>query len=48
MTGYRIIDVDSHVTELPDLWTSRTPPERYEEMHPSAYDAKARLASATA
>ena len=88
MSGYTIIDVDTHVTELPDLWTSRvpaeirhlvpniksdadgnlmyfigdqsmgygpgavstasvgnlrTPPTRYEEMHPGAYDAKARL-----
>jgi predicted TIM-barrel fold metal-dependent hydrolase len=88
MSGYSIIDVDTHVTELPDLWTSRvpaeirnlvpniqsdddgnlmyyvgeesmgygpgavstagvgnlrTPPTRYEDMHPGAYDAKARL-----
>ena len=27
MSGYTIIDVDSHVTELPDLWTSRAPEE---------------------
>ena len=88
MSGYSIIDVDTHVTELPDLWTSRAPasmrdrvphvetrsngslswtvggksllanpgmtatagrgnfsnpPKTYEEMHPGAYDAKARL-----
>ena len=88
MSGYTIIDVDTHVTETPDLWTSRAPasmrdrvprieekddgtlawlvagepllanpgmtatagvgtignpPKNYEEMHPGAYDAKARL-----
>jgi len=87
MSGYTIIDVDTHVTETPDLWTSRVPermrdavprldvdgkgrqwwflggrrianpgltatagvgdmtkwPTSYEEMHPGAYDAKARL-----
>jgi predicted TIM-barrel fold metal-dependent hydrolase len=89
MNGYTIIDVDTHVTETPDLWTSRAPasmrdrvprietdtdgriswvvggggsliaspgltatagvgsfknpPKTYEEMHPGAYDAKARL-----
>jgi len=88
MSGYSIIDADTHVTELPDLWTSRvpeelrhlvprvetnadgqpvyylgevsmgygpgtvstagvgtihSPPERYEDMHPGSYDAKARL-----
>jgi predicted TIM-barrel fold metal-dependent hydrolase len=87
MSGYSIIDVDTHVTETPDLWTSRVPermrdsvprldhdakgrpwwflggrrianpgltatagvgdmtkwPNSYEEMHPAAYDAKARL-----
>lgn len=25
MSGYRIIDVDTHLTEAPDLWTSRVP-----------------------
>ena len=25
MTDYTIIDVDTHVTEAPDLWTSRVP-----------------------
>ncbi len=89
MSGYTIIDADTHVTETPDLWTSRAPasmrdrvprveknddgslgwviagesllsnpgetatagvgtiddpPKSYEEMHPGAYDAKARLA----
>lgn len=88
MSGYTIIDVDTHVTETPDLWTSRAPasirdrvprvetdkdgrlmwivggtsllaspgltatagvgsmknpPKSYEEMHPGAYDAQARL-----
>ena len=88
MSGYTIIDVDTHVTETPDLWTSRAParmrdrvprietdkdgrlswvvggspmlaspgltatagvgnfknpPKTYEEMHPGAYDAQARL-----
>jgi predicted TIM-barrel fold metal-dependent hydrolase len=89
MSGYTIIDVDTHVTERPDLWTSRAPahmrdrvpriettaegrlswvvgeggsliaspgltatagvgnmknpPNTFEEMHPGAYDAKARL-----
>jgi len=88
MSGYTIIDVDTHVTESPDLWTKRAParmkdqvprietasdgrlswiiggtpmlaspgltatagvgnfknpPKNYEEMHPGAYDAKARL-----
>jgi predicted TIM-barrel fold metal-dependent hydrolase len=85
---YTIIDADTHVTETPDLWTSRAParmrdrvphietdpdgsprwvlgtsrplaspgltatagrgsfknpPKSYEEMHPGAYDAQARL-----
>jgi len=88
MSGYNIIDVDTHVTETPDLWTSRVserirdrvphvvttpdgvqrwvmgegkplapvgmtatagvgsfkrPPKTYEQMHPGAYDAHARL-----
>jgi uncharacterized protein len=88
MNGYTIIDADTHVTETPELWTSRAPahlrdrvprtvtgkdgsvrwsmgqgnplshvgmtatagvgsfahpPKNYEEMHPGAYDAKARL-----
>lgn len=88
MSSYTIIDADTHVTETPDLWTSRAParmrdqvprvhtgadgsqrwvvggsraiaspgmtatagvgtfknpPKTYEEMHPGAYDAKARL-----
>jgi len=86
--SYTIIDADTHVTETPDLWTSRAPaqmrdrvprvetdadgtmrwvvgasrglasvgltatagvgsfnkpPRNYEEMHPGAFDAKARL-----
>src|ERR1700739_2642534 len=88
MSGYTIIDADTHVTETPDLWISRAPaamrdrvprvvtsadgtqrclvgvgrplanvgmtatagvgsfkhpPKSYEEMHPGAYDAEARL-----
>ncbi|MGO9268407.1 MAG: amidohydrolase family protein [Candidatus Binataceae bacterium] len=89
MSGYTIIDADTHVTETPDLWTSRAPasmrdrvprietsakgnmrwvlggeqgmlaspgttatagagsfkrpPKTYEQMHPGAYDALARL-----
>jgi predicted TIM-barrel fold metal-dependent hydrolase len=89
MSGYSIIDADTHVTETPDVWTSRAPahmrdrvprietsakgtqrwvlggvqgmlanpgmtatagvgsfrnpPRNYEEMHPGAYDPKARL-----
>lgn len=26
MSGYTIIDVDTHVTEVPDVWTSRASP----------------------
>ena len=88
MPQYSIIDVDTHVTEAADLWTSRVParmrdavphlakdkrgrhmwflngkaiaklglsatagvgdmkdpPDHYDDMHPGAYDAKARLA----
>jgi len=89
MSDYLIIDADTHVTETPDVWTSRAPtsmrdrvlrietsakgtqrwvlggiqgvlanpgmtatagvgsfknpPKSYEEMHPGAYDPKARL-----
>lgn len=87
MNEYTIIDVDTHVSEAPDLWTSRVPesmrdsvpyvaenkrgrkmwyikdkaiaqlglaatagvgdmknpPNDYSDMHPGAYDAKARL-----
>lgn len=25
MSGYTIIDADTHVTETPDVWTSRAP-----------------------
>ncbi len=25
MSGYTVIDVDTHVTETPDIWTSRVP-----------------------
>ena len=88
MSSYTIIDADTHVTETPDLWTSRAPasmrdrvphvvtdsrgsqrwvlgagralasvgmsatagvgsfkhpPKGYDDMHPGAYDAQARL-----
>jgi predicted TIM-barrel fold metal-dependent hydrolase len=89
MNSYTIIDADTHVTETPDLWTSRAPagmrdrvprietsskgtqrwvlgdnrgvlanpgmtatagvgsfknpPKNFEQMHPGAYDAQARL-----
>jgi len=89
MASYTIIDADTHVTETPEVWTSRAPasmrdrvprietsargtqrwvlggnqgmlanpgmtatagrggfknpPKSFEEMHPGAYDAKARL-----
>ena len=88
MSSYSIIDADTHVTDTPDLWTSRAPanmrdrvpfvetdargrqrwrigdgrplasvgmtatagrgtfkhpPKNYDEMHPGAYDANARL-----
>jgi uncharacterized protein len=87
MSGYTIIDVDTHVTETPDVWTDRVPahmrdavphvisdssgrqwwalgdkriaspglsatasvgdmgnwPKTYDDMHPGAYNAKARL-----
>jgi uncharacterized protein len=89
MSGYTIIDADTHVTETPDVWTNRAPahmrnrvprietnakgiqrwvlgdtqgilanpgmtatagrgtfknpPKSYEEMHPGAYDPRARL-----
>jgi uncharacterized protein len=88
MSGYTIIDADTHVTETADVWTSRAPaemrdrvphmisdsdgtvrwlmgggkpltaagmtatagrgdfinpPKTFEDMHPGAYDAKARL-----
>lgn len=33
MSGYTIIDVDTHVTETPDLWTSRVP-ERMRDLVP--------------
>ena len=87
MSGYTIIDVDTHVTESPDVWTSRVPasmrdrvpyvkddrsgrtcwflgeerlapigmtatagrgdmanpPKTFADIHPGAYDSKARL-----
>ena len=43
MSGYTIIDVDTHVTETPDLWTSRVP-ERMKDAVPRVdTDAKGRL-----
>ncbi len=42
MSGYTIIDVDTHVTETPDLWTSRVP-ERMKDSVPKVItDAKGR------
>ena len=29
MPEYTIIDVDTHVSEAPDLWTSRVPARRF-------------------
>ena len=43
MSAYTIIDVDTHVTESPDLWTSRVP-ERMKDAVPRIdTDAKGRL-----
>ena len=34
MSGYTIIDVDTHVTESPDLWTSRAPEKMRDRVPP--------------
>ena len=38
MTSYTIIDVDTHITETPDVWTSRVP-ERMRPLVPRVTDA---------
>ena len=44
MNGYRIIDVDTHVTEAPDLWTSRVPERMRDSVPRIGTDRKGRLA----
>ena len=43
MSGYTIIDVDTHVTETPDLWTSRVPAQLKDSVPRVDLDAKGRL-----
>ncbi len=43
MSGYTIIDVDTHVTETPDLWTSRVPDKLKDAVPRLDLDAKGRL-----
>ncbi len=42
MTEYTIIDVDTHVTEAPDLWTSRVPARMRDAVPRVDVDAKGR------
>jgi predicted TIM-barrel fold metal-dependent hydrolase len=42
MSGYTIIDVDTHVTEVPDLWTSRVPASMRDSVPRIDVDAKGR------
>ena len=42
MSGYTIIDVDTHVTETPDLWTSRVPDKMKDAVPRVDFDAKGR------
>lgn len=42
MTDYRIIDVDTHVTEAADLWTSRVPAHMREQVPRVEVDARGR------
>ena len=42
MSGYTIIDVDTHVTETPDLWTSRVPERMRDAVPHIDVDAKGR------
>lgn len=42
MTDYQIIDVDTHVTEAPDLWTSRVPARMRDAVPRVAVDARGR------
>ncbi len=43
MSGYTIIDVDTHVTETPDLWTSRAPVGMRDRVPRVHTDAEGRL-----
>ncbi len=43
MSGYTIIDVDTHVTEAPDLWTSRVPAHMRDAVPRLDTDAKGRM-----
>lgn len=42
MSGYSIIDVDTHVSELPDTWTSRVPASMRDRVPHVDRDAKGR------
>ena len=42
MTQYRIIDVDTHVTESADLWTSRVPAKMRDTVPQVRVDKKGR------
>ncbi len=42
MSGYSIIDVDTHVSELPDTWTSRVPASMRDRVPHVDQDAKGR------
>ncbi len=42
MSGYTIIDVDTHVSEQPDLWTSRVPASMRDRVPRLEQDAKGR------
>lgn len=42
MSGYTIIDVDTHVTEPPDLWTSRVPEQMRDSVPRIGLDGKGR------
>ena len=44
MSGYPIIDVDTHVTETPDVWTGRMPATMQDRVPRIDPDAKERLA----
>jgi uncharacterized protein len=43
MSGYKIIDVDTHVTEMPDVWTSRVPAHMREAVPRVDTDARGNL-----
>lgn len=43
MSGYTIIDVDTHVTETPDLWTSRAPAKMKDKVPRIETDKDGRL-----